>query len=81
VDTTAADIRDRLTKLEAERMILATELRNALTRAAVELLPLAVRQAQPTPKRGKRAAKQGSPALLRLISRIALRPLHLERPK
>jgi hypothetical protein len=81
VDTAAADIRDRLTKLEAERMILTTELRNALMRAAVSLLPEAIRQAKPHPKRGTHPAKPGSPALLRLIARLAMRPMQIEKPK
>ena len=82
----ATDIKARLDQLEAERLILTIEVRNELLRVAKELLPEAIRQAKGTPAKpaaaGKPAtpARPGSPALLRLISRLAMRPLHIERP-
>jgi hypothetical protein len=89
VDTKPPEIRDRLNILEAERLILTIELRNELVRPARRLLPEAIRQARgvrpasgtgtkPQPKRGKRPARNGSPALLRLISRLAMRPVKLD---
>ena len=77
----AAKIQKRLDQLEAERLILTIELRNSLLRAANELLPEAIRQAKPKPKKGKRTARAGSPALLRLLTRFAMRPIQIERPK
>ncbi len=67
--------RDRLDVLEAERMILTVELRNDLIRAARKLLPLAITQARGWRKRA------GSPALLRLISRLAMRDVRIERAR
>ena len=82
----AATIKARLDQLDAERLILTTELRNELIRAAKELLPEAIRQAKPQRPEGrgkhKRPAKNGSPALLRLITRMAMRPTQIDkRPK
>jgi hypothetical protein len=76
----ATDLKARLDQLEAERAILTIELRNSLLCAANELLPEAIRQAKPQPKKGKRPARPGSPALLRLISRLAMRPIQIEKP-
>jgi hypothetical protein len=42
-------------------------------RAAVSLLPEAIRQAKPQPKRGTHPVKPGTPARLRLIARLAMR--------
>ena len=79
----ADQLKDRMAILEAERLILTIELRNELTRAARELLPEAIRQAKPQRARGRRAnrkpARPGSPALLRLISRLAMRPMQIEK--
>jgi hypothetical protein len=76
----ADDIKARLDQLEAERLILTIEVRNELLRQAKALLPEAIRQAKGTPAKRGRIGKPGSPALLRLISRLAMRPLHIERP-
>jgi hypothetical protein len=85
MDTEAAKIQKRLDQLEAERLILTIELRNALLRAANELLPTAIAQAKPQKASGKAAkrkpARAGSPALLRLLTRLAMRPIHIEHPK
>jgi hypothetical protein len=62
-------------------MILTTELRNTLMRAAVSLLPEAIRQAKPQPKRAHHPAKPSSPALLRLIARLAMSPMQIEKPR
>ncbi len=72
----AADIRDRLDVLEAERLVLTIELRNDLVRAARRLLPRAIAQAEGR-GRGKNAVR--SPALLRLIARLAMRDVRLEK--
>jgi hypothetical protein len=76
----AQQLRDRLDVLEAERLVLTVELRNALMREAKKLLPQAIRQAKGTPAgKGKRYLP-GSPALLRLIARLAMRPTQIDRP-
>jgi hypothetical protein len=72
--TDAKKISQRLDQLEAERMIITIELRTELLRAARQLLPTAIDNAKP---RGK---KPGSPALLRLITRLAMRPTQIDRP-
>jgi len=71
--TKATDLRAHLTVLEAERLVLTIELRNALMREAKKLLPAAIRQARGWHKR------PGSPALLRLIARLAMRPTDIDR--
>jgi anti-sigma factor RsiW len=75
---TADKLNARLDQFEAERLILTIELRNALVRAAKDLLPEAIRQAKPKRARGKSAARPASPALLRLISRLAMRRIEIE---
>lgn len=87
----AKDLQDELDVLDAERMVLTVQLRNDLLREATALLPLAIRQAKGRParaaqpakgNRGPRAAqpaKPGSPALLRLISRLAMRPTQIDK--
>jgi len=75
----AENLKEELATLEAERTILTIRLRNALIKEATELLPEAVRQSKPAGKGKKR--RPGSPALLRLISRLAMRPIQLELPK
>ena len=72
------EIADRLAVLDAERLILTVELRNALLTAATDLLPEALRQAKPQ-GRGK-SRRPGSPALLRLIARLAMRDVRVDRP-
>ena len=77
-------INDRLSVLEAERLVPTIELRNALLRAANELLPTAIAQAKPQRARGRgvhrKPPRPGSPALLRLISRLAMGKVKIERP-
>jgi hypothetical protein len=70
---TAQAMRDRLDILEAQRLILTVELRSALMREAKRLLPAAIKQARGAGKR------PGSPALLRLIARLAMRDVRLDR--
>ena len=78
----ADKIRERLDILEAERLILTVELRTEILRAAKALLPEALRQARPQPGRRSRGrwtpARPGSPALLRLITRLAMRPTQID---
>jgi hypothetical protein len=74
----AAKLKERLDTIEAERVILTIELRCQLLKAAKDLMPEAIRQVRPR-GRGK-GRRPGSPALLRLISRLAMRPIKLERP-
>lgn len=78
-DATANKLRERLDVLEAERLVLTIELRNALLRAASELLPEALKQAQGTAPTKNKPGRPGSPALLRLISRLAMRDVRLDR--
>ncbi len=85
----AKKIRERLDVLEAERLVLTIELRSELLRAAKDLLPEAIRQAKPQPagsaghgKSGRKKAtpaRPGSPALLRLIARLAMRNTQIEK--
>ena len=77
----ALELRQRLEILEAERMILTIQLRNELLRRANELLPLAVAQAQGKRLDGKktRADRPGSPALLRWVSRMAMKDVRIDR--
>jgi len=70
---------NELERLEAERIALTIELRSALLRAAKERLPEAIRQAKPQGK-GKHR-RPGSPALLRLIARLAMRPALIDKPR
>ncbi|MGB7435538.1 MAG: hypothetical protein WBR26_00490 [Candidatus Acidiferrum sp.] len=78
--TEADKLKSRLDQLEAERAILTIELRNELTRAAKQLLPEAIRQAKPGRAR-KGKTRHASPALLRLIARLAMRPINLDKRK
>jgi len=76
---TAEATHARLTQLEAERLILTIEIRCELLRAAKDLLPAAIAQAKG--KIGKKGQHSpGSPALLRLITRLAMRPAQIDRP-
>jgi hypothetical protein len=67
------ELRDRLDILEAQRLVLTVELRSALMREAKKLLPQAIAQAK-----GK-GNRPGSPALLRLIARLAMRDTRIDR--
>jgi hypothetical protein len=59
--------------------VLTIELRNALIRAAKDLLPLAIAQAKGTPADKGKPARPASPALLRLITRLAMRPTQIDK--
>lgn len=70
---------------ESLRLVRTIDLRSELLAAAIELLPEAIRQAKPHVQRiGGRGRKRrvirkpGSPALLRLIARIAMKPVRIE---
>jgi hypothetical protein len=67
------EVQERIEQLEAERLILTIEVRNELLRAAKKLMPKAMAQAQDK--------RNPSPALLRLITRLAMRPFQMERPR
>jgi hypothetical protein len=71
----AQKLRDRIDILEAERLVLTIELRSALMREAKKLLPAAIRQARGDAKK----RRPGSPALLRLIARLAMRDTRIDR--
>ena len=73
MNSKAEKLKQHLDVLEAERLILTVELRNALVKEAKRLLPLAIRQAS--------HKKHPSPALLRLITRLAVRPLALSKER
>ena len=75
----ATAVTEALEVLEAERMVETVKLRSALVKAAAELLPEAIRQAKPQGT-GK-GARPGSPALLRLIARLAMRPAQIDKPR
>lgn len=75
---------DALDTLEAERLIETVKLRCELVKQCAVLLPDAIRQAKPKRaskrKDGTRSpARPGSPALLRLISRVAMRDVRLDK--
>jgi len=74
---TADEIRDELDILEAERLVATVRLRTALIHAAADLLPEALKQARPSGQ-GK-GRRPGSPALLRLIARLAMRDVRIDR--
>jgi hypothetical protein len=74
---TADQIREELDVLEAERLVATVRLRTKLINAATDLLPEALRQAKPHGE-GK-ARRPGSPALLRLIARLAMRDVRIDR--
>jgi hypothetical protein len=76
--TKATELKDQMDVLDAERLVLTVKLRNDLLRAASDLLPEAIRQAKPQ-GRGK-SRRPGSPALLRLIARLAMRPTQIDKP-
>lgn len=69
----AEELQEHLDVLEAERHVVTIQLRTALLREAKKLLPQAIAQA----KGSKR--KAGSPALLRLIARLAMRNTQIEK--
>ena len=78
-------LHEQILDAESDRLVSTVELRHALIEAAKELLPEAVRQAKPQQHRvrdrnGKLRVRRsnGSPALLRLIARIAMRPVRIE---
>ncbi len=75
----ADEIRARLEILDAQSLVLTIELRNKLLQVAHDLLPTAVAQAQPQKAAPGHPAKAGSPALLRLITRLAMRNIDLHR--
>ena len=79
----APALKAKLDQLEAERLILTIELRTELLRAAKELMPEAIRQAKPRTTHNMRTGKtqkhHGSPALLRLIARLAMRNVQIEK--
>jgi hypothetical protein len=82
VSAKAEQLRDRLDVLEAERLVLTIELRNELLKAAKALMPEAIAQARGQAPSSRKPGRPGNPALLRLISRMAMRNVHLEaRPK
>ena len=63
-------------------MVETVKLRAALIKAAAELLPEAIRQAKPRRRSKKNPSpKPGSPALLRLIARLAMRPAQIDKPR
>lgn len=76
----ADDKHRTIAQLEAERLILTIEVRTELLRAAKDLLPAAIEQAKG--KIGKKGQHTpGSPALLRLITRLAMRPAQIDKPQ
>lgn len=79
------ELQEALDVLEAERLVETVKLRNALICEAAKLLPEAIRQVKPKPARKRKNGthtqpRAGSAALLRLISRIAMRDVRLDKP-
>lgn len=74
---------EALETLEAERLVETVKLRNDLIKAARDLLPIATAEAAPGKAcpHCKRAASIGHPGLLRLISRLAMRDVSLDRSR
>ncbi len=71
---------------QRERLVETVKLRNALIREAAKLLLEAIRQAKPKGGRKRKdgtrtPARAGSAALLRLIARLAMRDIRLDRKK
>ncbi len=67
-----AEVEDALDTLDAQRLVEVVKLRNALAKELAALLPEAIAQAKPHGK-GKHRVP-ANPALLRLITRFAMRP-------
>lgn len=78
-----ARLNEALEAIEAERVIETVKLRSELIKACTQLLPTAISEASPAPacKQCGRAAQRGSATLLRLISRVAMRDVRLDRKK
>jgi hypothetical protein len=74
-DRAAKQIAMKADELELDRTIAQLQLRADVIHAARKLLPAAIEQAQPHGKPCKHCGRRdaGSPALLRLICRIAMR--------
>jgi hypothetical protein len=80
----AQKLKEAIDALEAQRVVETIKLRNQLVTECQKLMPQAIEQA-----RGKKGRKRkdgtrspdkpGSPALLRLIARVAMRPTQIER--
>lgn len=77
---------EALDTLEAERLVETVKLRNQLIKECGKLLPDAIRQAKPK-RGGKRKdgtrspGRPGNAGLLRLISRVAMRDVRLDKYK
>jgi hypothetical protein len=74
-----AQVTTAIEALEAERVVETVQLRSELVKAARELLPEAIKQAKPHGE-GKHRTP-GNASLLRLISRIAMRDVRIDRRK
>lgn len=73
-----------LEALELQTLYYQIKLRRALLQAAYELLPEAIRQARPGRRsrgRNPKTTLRGSPALLRLITRLATRQFKEQLPE
>lgn len=75
---------EALDTLEAERLVETVKLRYELVKECKALLPAAIRQAKP--KRGRKnkdgtrsPARPGNAGLLRLIARVAMRDVRLDK--
>ena len=83
----AKKLADSLEALEAERIALQVGLRCDLIKAARELLDSAIAQAAAKPLNCKHCGKicghtaAGTPALLRIISRLAMRDAAIDKAR
>lgn len=75
----AQELNEALAVLEAERLVETVKLRSALVKECAALLPAAIEQAKPQGAGKNR--RPGNASLLRLISRVAMRDVRIDRKK
>jgi hypothetical protein len=75
---TPQELTEALEVLEAERLVATVKLRTAIVKACADLMPEAIAQAKP--QGAGKSKRPGSPALLRLITRVAMRDVRIDRP-
>jgi hypothetical protein len=76
---TTQELNEALAVLDAERLVETVKLRCALVKECAALLPTAIEQAKPQGTGKNR--RLGNASLLRLISRVAMRDVKLDRKK
>jgi hypothetical protein len=76
---TPQELTEALEVLEAERLVATVKLRSELLTACQQLLPAAIEQAKP--QGAGKNKRPGNASLLRLIARVAMRDVKLDRKK